>query len=292
MSIIKSISVGDGDTFYIKHNCDSFTIIDCYLDDSNKEKVVKELRRESQGKGIVRFISTHPDEDHIRGLDYLDGEMGIANFYCVQNQATKKDESVDFKKYCELRDSSKAFFLTKNCSRKWLNEQDDQRGSAGINILWPDTTNEHYKEALEKASKGESPNNISAIVKYSVQEGAKILWMGDLETEFMKDISDHVNLSEIDILFAPHHGRNSGRVPSKWLEELNPKIIIVGEAPSEYLNYYAGYNTITQNSSGDITLECNGSKIHIYVSNKDYSVDYLDNENMNSFNYYIGTLNL
>jgi len=292
MSIVKSISVGNGDTFYIKHNSDSFTIIDCCLDDDNKEKIVKELKLEGQGKGITRFISTHPDDDHIRGLDYLDKEMGIVNFYCVQNQATKSEETIDFKKYCELRDSSKAFFLTKGCSRKWLNEEDEQRGSAGISILWPDTNNKHYKEALEQANDGESPNNISAIIKYSINDGAKVIWMGDLETELMENISNSVNLSDVDILFAPHHGRESGRVPSAWLEKLNPKIIVIGEAPSEHLNYYVDYNTITQNSSGDIILECEGSKIHIYVSNKDYSVDYLDNENMQSFNYYIGTLNL
>ncbi len=29
MSIVKSFSVGDGDMFYIEHNSDSFTIIDC-----------------------------------------------------------------------------------------------------------------------------------------------------------------------------------------------------------------------------------------------------------------------
>jgi len=31
MSIIKSFAVGNGDMFYIKHNSDNFSIIDCYL---------------------------------------------------------------------------------------------------------------------------------------------------------------------------------------------------------------------------------------------------------------------
>ena len=29
MSIIKSFSVGEGDMFYIQHNSDNFTVIDC-----------------------------------------------------------------------------------------------------------------------------------------------------------------------------------------------------------------------------------------------------------------------
>ena len=34
MSIIKSISVGNGDMFYIKHGSSNFTIIDCNMDDT------------------------------------------------------------------------------------------------------------------------------------------------------------------------------------------------------------------------------------------------------------------
>ena len=59
----------------------------------------------------MRFISTHPDEDHILGLEYLDDELGLRNFYCIKNNVTKEDESDDFKHYCALRDSDKAFFI-------------------------------------------------------------------------------------------------------------------------------------------------------------------------------------
>ena len=80
--------------------------------------------------------------------------------------------------------------------------------------------------------------------------------MGDLETDFMESISDAFTPEESHILFAPHHGRKSGRVPKAWLNTIDPTIIIVGEAPSSDLNYYDGYDTITQNSAGDIVFEC------------------------------------
>ena len=35
MSIIKSVSVGNGDMFYIKHGTSNFTIIDCNIDETN-----------------------------------------------------------------------------------------------------------------------------------------------------------------------------------------------------------------------------------------------------------------
>lgn len=127
MSLIKSLSVGNGDMFYIKHNSDNFTIIDCCMAESDKDAITSELVRASKNIGIVRFISTHPDEDHIRGLKHLNKNLGFQNFYCVKNEATKEDETEDFQEYCTLRDSGKAFFISKGCSRKWMNIKDDER---------------------------------------------------------------------------------------------------------------------------------------------------------------------
>ena len=291
MSIVKSFSVGDGDMFYINHNSDNFTVIDCYMHEDNEDKIIDEIIDKSKDKGVVRFISTHPDEDHILGLKKYMNRVGINNFYCVENEATKKDESEDFKEYCSLRDGDKHFYLYEGCARRWMNMKNEERGSSGINILWPKTNNQYFKDALEKAHNGQSPNNISPIIKYSLEDGVKILWFGDLEKDFMENIKDDLEIEEADIIFAPHHGRYSGKIPNEILEKINPKIIIIGEAPSSNLNYYSGYNTITQNSAGDITFECEQNNVHIFVSNKNYSVSFLKNKyKANDYDYYIGTL--
>ena len=263
MSTVKSFSVGNGDMFYIKHNSSNFTVIDCCLDDDCADEIINEIKRESNGKDICRFISTHPDEDHIRGLKTLDEKWQILNFYCVENKADKDDKSDSFEKYCELRDSSKAFFLYGGCTRKWMNLSDEKIDCAGINIHWPVTSSEEYKAALEAAADGESPNNISPIVRYSIENGGTFMWMGDLETDFMDSISDKLYLPQTNVLFAPHHGRDSGKVPSDILKNISPDIIVIGEAPSGYLNYYSNYFTITQNSAGDITFECEDNYIHV-----------------------------
>lgn len=293
MSLIKSFSVGNGDTFYIDHNSDNFSIIDCCLDQDTRERILRELSSLSARKGITRFISTHPDDDHIRGLEFLDAKIGILNFYVVPNSVTKPDQTDSFDKYCELRDHArKAFYISKGCTRRWMNQSDSERQQAGINILWPDLDNAHFKEALAAAENEESPNNISAVIKYSVEEGVTALWMGDLETEFMELIEDDLELPAVDILFAPHHGRDSGKVPESILTTMSPKIIVVGEGPSEDLHYYPDYNTITQNSAGDIVFECETSKAHVFTSNE-YSVDFLDDESRERLDYhYVGTLNL
>lgn len=296
MSTIKSFSVGNGDAYYIDHNTDNFSIIDCFLPDEEKIKIVEEIKALSSKKGITRFVSTHPDQDHIGGLKFLDDSIKILNFYCVKNNVSKKDVTEDFNHYCSLRDSTKAFYIEAGCSRKWMNKDDNERKSSGINILWPNLENQEFKNALKEAEKGGSPNNISIILRYAVTDGVSALWMGDLETDFMESIKDEIKLPKTDIVFAPHHGRDTGKIPEDWLKKIDPKIIVIGEAPSEDLNYYIGYNTITQNSAGDITFKCKNKKVHVFVTRSGYYdfVDFLDDENVDSDtgNYYIGTLNL
>ncbi len=278
---MKSVSVGCGDMYYIRHDSDNFTIIDCMLptdDMARCEVIVGELIEQSRDKGITRFISTHPDQDHVQGLKYLDSRMGLLNFYCVKNAASKQDPTEDFDHYCTLRDDpKKVFYIYRGCSRRWMNLSGDGRDGAGISILWPDTSNADYQAALDAAERGESPNNTSAIIRYSLKDGVTALWMGDLETEFMEEIDGCVELSKIDVLFAPHHGRESGRVPDAWLKQMNPTVIVLGEAPSEHMWYYPGWNTITQNRAGDITFDCRSGRVDVYVSSSTYTVDFLYN---------------
>lgn len=293
MSLIKSYAVGDADMFYIRHGSDNFTIIDCYLPESRQASILAEVAQQSRDKGIVRFISTHPDDDHLAGIVELDDHLGLRNFYCVNNTATKPIMTDAFERYCQLRDDpKKAFYISRGVTRRWMNQASDERGSAGINILWPIEDDPDYQTALAAAAAGKSPNNISCIVKYALDGGVTAVWMGDLETDFMGTIQDRIELPTVDILFAPHHGRSSGKVPKQWLGQLNPGLIIIGEAPSEHLNYYAGYNTITQNSSGDLLFDCGDGKVDVYAGDNAYYVDHLDDEGLdhNHGLYYIGTL--
>lgn len=301
MSIIKSFSVcdkngEDGDMFYIQHGTSNFTIIDCCLTDETKNDIVDEIVTKKKGKNITRFISTHPDEDHICGLEFLDERIGILNFYCVENSAIKSVESESFKHYCELRDDKKkCYYVCKGCKRKWMNDYNendlDDSGSAGINFLWPITSNNDYRAALKKAADGTAFNNMSPIFTYGLEKSVKVMWMGDIEQDFLEKVKDEIDWPQVDILFAPHHSRKSSKVSSDVLEKLNPQIIVVGEAPSEHLNYYSRYNTITQNTAKDITFKCETGKVHVYVSASGYLVDYLNDEKKTntSLGNYIGS---
>lgn len=294
MSLVKSFSVDNGDMFYIRHGSDNFTIIDCSLPDDRRGSILAELKTQSKGKGVRRFISTHPDQDHLSGLLELDEHLPITNFYCVKNKTTKSPSTADFDRYVKFRDGANAFHVHKGCSRKWMNVSDNTRGSAGLNILRPVSDNPNHLSALKDAANGLSPNNISCIVQYKMKAGASVLWMGDLETDFMEKIESNIALKKVNILFAPHHGRASGKVPDSWLKKLDPDLIVIGEAPSQHLNYYSGYNTITQNTTGDILFDLVNDRAHVFVSNNSYAVDHLHDDGLDHSHglYYLGSLHV
>lgn len=70
----------------------------------------------------------------------------------------------------------------------------------------------------------------------------------------MKSIEDEIELPSADIVFAPHHGR--ARLPASWVKQIDPAVIVLGEAEPEYLKYYSDRDHIRQNATGDITFEC------------------------------------
>lgn len=296
MSKIKSFSVSDGDLFYIEHSQDSFTIIDCNLISERKDIIINELKRVKKGKTIFRFISTHPDDDHIKGIEDINRTLDINNFYCVENKVTRSDKSQSFECYCKLRDGNNKCFLKKGIQRCYLNKdgetEEKKINSSGINVLWPNTDNNDFRLALKDAEENGHFNNISPIIKYTSSDGISFLWFGDLESEFMEKIKDELisSLSHVNVLFAPHHGRKTGRIPNDVLKVLSPNLIVVGEANSEELDYYHDYNHINQNTLKDILLVTSESGLDIFAT-KYHSYDFLEDLKKDVDGLvYIGTL--
>ena len=71
------------------------------------------------------------------------------------------------------------------------------------------------------------------------------------------------------------------------------KSVLIYETIIEYLNYYPGYNTITQNSAGDIVFNCSDGYVDIYIEKESYSydTDFLENKSKSdcSYGHYLGS---
>lgn len=199
----------------------------------------------------------------------MDDSWKITNFYAVDNKRPTDVNDDSLTRYHHLL-ANNNFAIKRGISRAWLNETNNENESSGIIFLWPDLNNEKFKQALKLVSEGEKVNNICPIFTYSIKKGATYMWMGDLETEMQQAYYDEYknSIPHVDILFQPHHGRKSGSVPDDLLKALNPKLIIIGNALSEHIDYGDSRQTITQNTAGDIRFENDGKEVHIYAKNK------------------------
>lgn len=279
MSIVKSFSFPKGeirgDTFYIKHSFNSFTVIDCYLltnsfhkENDRQKEIIDEIVEQSKDR-IRRFISTHPDKDHIAGIEELLRRWPTTNFYAVKNNIPADKNDLSLMKYIEMKDNHN-YAISRGIKRCWLNDSNGENKGSGINFQWPILNNENFMKALNNVSKGLDVNNICPIFTYSIKNSTTYMWMGDLETEMQQTYYDECShdIPSVNILFQPHHGRKSASVPTELLDALDPQLIIIGNAPSEHIDYGNSRMTITQNTSGDLVFVNDVEYVHIYSQNK------------------------
>ena len=61
-------------------------------------------------------------------------------------------------------------------------------------------------------------------------------------------------------------GAVAGRFPERMPDQMSPKILTIGEAPSEHLNYYDPWDKLTQNTAGDFAFDIRDDFVHVFTS--------------------------
>ncbi|KUO64811.1 MAG: hypothetical protein APF83_14145 [Lutibacter sp. BRH_c52] len=319
MSIIHFLNVLEGDCNIIQHDSGRTTVIDisnAYNDyDTEEEIAVKnsQLRKDMYErtqvpsdkkdykqkkdpdnpihylnqygiKDIFRFIVTHPDMDHLDGINDFFDEFNIVNFWDTDNDKEISDKVNsggynldDWMFYKSLRDEKhkpcKRLNYFSGNSNQYYNED-------YMEILSPTS------EILNNCNQKENWNDSSYVILYTPPKKGgghwKILLAGDSEDltweHIIENHSDKVK--NVDILFAPHHGRDSDRNYT-FLDTVNPKATLFGNANSKHLAY-SKYNSnvkITNNQAGYIILEISSESIKIYVKNLEFARDFRHKRN-------------
>ena len=72
------------------------------MTDDNQEEIMDEIIEQSKGKGITRFISTHPDDDHFQHIEYYNERKSIENFYCVEMKQQRQMKRIPLKNIKKL----------------------------------------------------------------------------------------------------------------------------------------------------------------------------------------------
>jgi competence protein ComEC len=225
------------------------------------------LKRNYPGQQIWRFVLTHPDLDHMRGLKNLYEHIGIANFWDTNHtkqipnfRGDPDKEDWDF--YQTLRAGS----LSAN-ARKYVRgdsyfafgkEEDGRLGGDNIEILSP------TPELVGACNTADKSNDLSLVLRLH-HAGQTVLLPGDAEELAWDGMCEHYGARlKSNFLKASHHGRDSG-YNLRALQLIAPvaAFVSVGRKPDTDASAKYRYHTTVRSTRyyGDIELriEDNGS---------------------------------
>ena len=174
MSVIRLLNVKNGDCTIFEHNSGRKTMIDIcagnieveseatqasfealsiskpkgnYQMCSSPTNPIEYLKNTMRVSDLFRFISTHPDMDHLDGFNRLANEISIRNFWDSGARKSKpdfegspyKEEDWDrYVKFCEGKEDGVTKISYLAGSRfKYANKDDEGRSGDGLYILAP-----------------------------------------------------------------------------------------------------------------------------------------------------------
>lgn len=308
MAILHFLNVKEGDCSVIKHNSGRVSVIDvCNAKavDVSEDRILSVMAKSERGisgnfqqkkypvnpiaymrdhgmSSVWRYVQTHPDMDHMDGIQAFFGEFDPDNLWDTDNNKemaspwdSTRYQEVDWKFYKRMRDTKptsgpKRLTLFSGDSGKYWNEGEGGAAGDGLHVLAP--TKELLEEANETAA---DYHRASYVLRYRTG-GSRIVFGGDSH-----DASwDHIleahrdDVTDIDLLIAPHHGRKSGR-SYKFLDTLNPTLTFFGNAPHEHLAYDAwnrrGLQKITNNQANCMVVDTAPSPMILYVTHENFA---------------------
>lgn len=243
---IHFLNVGKGNCTIIEFPSGHLTMIDIdnsRIDDDDDvlTEPVEYFVSKFPNQSLFRFILTHPDMDHLSGLNQLARKVSIANFWDTDHNKSFSDEDwegspydkKDWEKYLTLRKSTsdpKALQLYRDAKSECCWTQD------GIAILSPSAS------LVKQANDEEEYNHLSYVLRIEYA-GVKVILGGDASKKAWDEIYKHYKdeFLKADVFLAPHHG-SANNVHKDAFEAIAPDYVIVSVAEGvDYdYDYYSG----------------------------------------------------
>lgn len=262
--------VGQGESILMEYN-DDCILIDAGSN-SNEKRVVQYLNKLNINK-INYAIATHPDADHIGGMESVIKNIHVDNFIMTEDE---KDTDTYRDVLDVLESENINIIVPKENMNISLRDVD-------IDVIIPNDKYDGY-------------NNNSIVVKATYGE-FKILFTGDMEKEEEEDLILQRIYLKSDILKVGHHGSKTS-TSDEFLRIVDPDyaIISVGEDnkyghPHKEVIKKLEDNNIEiyrTDKDGTIFIETDGSNINIFTDDKKDKENYKE---YNGENWFIGNKN-
>ncbi|MGG3278773.1 ComEC/Rec2 family competence protein [Paenibacillus solani] len=195
------LDVGQGDSTLIRTPKGQHILIDG--GDNHKGDVVVGYLKQLGVKSLDAIIATHPDADHIGGLDTVIDAIPVKSVYAPRVSHTTN--------------TYKDFLLAvKNSGLKI------KTAKAGLILPLDGITAEFVAPVAEY---GKDLNAWSAVLR--VQHGnTSFLFTGDAESKSEADMLKNPKLLKADVLKVGHHGSDTS-TSQKFLDAVNPKYAVI-----------------------------------------------------------------
>jgi beta-lactamase superfamily II metal-dependent hydrolase len=239
---------------------------------------------------VFRFVLTHPDMDHMDGIADLFQRFSPPNLWDTNHTCDKDNDDWgasggryrrdDWDFYKGLRGSAsqpKCLVYHSGEAPKDFWKED------GLSVLAP------TPDLVSAANHKGEWNDASYVLLYEVKPNWRVIMAGDSHDGTWEHILDeHADkIGSIDLLLAPHHGRDSDR-DYRFLDVLQPKLTLFGNAPSEHLGNKAWNSRqlpiLSNNQGGDVIVEFDESGA-VYVTNETYARSRLGGDTFYSDRY-------
>jgi competence protein ComEC len=249
------IDVGQGDSIYIKTPNGEDILIDA--GNKSKGKDVVNYLKKQKVDDIEVMIATHPDADHIGGLDEV--------LYAF------KVESVYAPKVSHTTQAYKDFLTAVKKEKLTIK-------TAKLDVTLPlkDKSIKAKFIGPVKEYKTSDLNNWSAVLHINYNK-TNFLFTGDAESQSEKDMLAKKVLSKVDVLKVGHHGAKETTTDA-FLKAVQPKyaVISVGAKNSykhptnEVLNRLKNVKATVYRTDkhGSIVVSSDGKKISIKTEKK------------------------
>ncbi|WP_121614476.1 ComEC/Rec2 family competence protein [Mesobacillus foraminis] len=229
------INVGQGDSIYIKTAAGDDILIDAGNKDGSD--VVSYLKKQKV-KDIEVMISTHPDADHVGGLDEVLKAYKVKSVYAPKVQHTTQ--------------AFKDFLLA--VKREGVKIKTAQKGVKlplkGVNAVFIAPVKTYAKSDL---------NNWSAVLR--LQYGKKsFLFTGDAELQSEKDMIKSKQKLQANVLKVGHHGAKTS-TSAEFLKAVKPQYAVLSVGKNSY-----GHPTST------VVNRLKSAKVTTYRTDKDKNI--------------------
>ncbi len=241
------IDVGQGDSSLIITPKGKTILIDAG-DEAHAKKVVSYVREQGIEK-LDLVIATHPDADHIGGMDKVIKNFDIDVF-------AMPDVSAKTNQYKQIQRELKAKKM--KATRLYQGDEVQIDDSLDFEILSP-----------VKGKKYDDTNEYSIVAKIVYKDTSFIL-MGDATMENEVDIINNVPDIDIDVLKLGHHGSSTSS-SDYFITKTSPKIAIIscgknnkyGHPHQEVMRVLKkhGVTPYRTDEMGDIVITSDGKEI-------------------------------